>query len=447
MKKNLVVSLFMFMVALVSVFPIQIGMGNDRWTLGLAENTDDQLTGSVHLRQGFKALSATLDYLTITNRGTKEPDGVYKKGRTDILNVALGYTPNFYSVGDSSFSIGYEVFGGISFYGNLGSEWVQNMIHKVMGNPPIGLPVSNNIMLFPLANLKMHVLCSISDSILFRSTTSYLLDAYGTGFSTLLDAEVSYRGFFASLGLDYTWMWGSEWISEMYGKCINGIGIDFSMMAGKAISFSYRMNPINHRSYAILAVDTDGFKHEWTESLVRFGCSRQILNGVAESNGLSLEHRVTDSMDAGIELKYTSGFQNNSKANNNEFRTSRNYGHWLAGVSFHKDFGFVDPYIGIRCGVSHFYVDKLLCINPDNGADTLCLADDWYPTASIELGVRFLPDGLLVIGPSSVRMNVFFGADWFPDDLEKTIVKDNLHEGYQKPAVFMHYGIGAVFGF
>lgn len=447
MSKKTVAFLIVILFASFCAYSLHMGYGNDRWTLGLGENTDDLLTGSVHLRQGFNDFYASLDFLTITNRGTKEFDGVFRKGRTDVMNIAVAYAPKPLRVGDTNLFLKYEAATGLSIKGNLGSEFIQNLIHTVVGNPPLSLPVSGETKALPLIDLKAYGSLDFSDYIGLGLTASYHFDSSGSQLNALLETKATYRGFSARIGVDYTRVWSSDWILQTYAEAIDGFGIDFGLMAGKAISFSYRLNPVNGRCYGVIAVDTDGFKPEWTESIARFVVSKEILSGVSEATSLTMEHRLSDFFDAGFELRYTSGFRNNRKANNDEFRISRNYSHWLVGISFHWNLGFVDPYLNLRGGLSAFRINKLTYINPESTDHSELLADKWFPTVSMELGIRFLPEGLIIVGPTSMRISLFCGIDWIPKDLEKTLVKDNLHDGWSQPPILMHYGIGFVFGF
>jgi len=68
--------------------------------------------------------------------------------------------------------------------------------------------------------------------------------------------------------------------------------------------------------------------------------------------------------------------------------------------------------------MSHWVINSLTYINPDSTNYSELLADDWYPTASLELGLRFLPEGLVVVGPATMRVSVYCGINWFPEELE-----------------------------
>ncbi len=428
-------------------FSVRIGTGNDRWGLGLTVNEDDLLTGSFHLGQDFKDFSVDMDFLVITNRGTKEIDGEFRKGRTDILNVAFAYIPEPFRIGDSRLFLGYEASAGVSAKGPLGSEYIQNLIHSVMNNPSVDLPDAEELGFLPLASLAAYGSYNFLENMGIGLSTSYLFNSGGNQLNVTLTAKASYRGFSTSLGVDYSRIWGFGWLMQAYAENVNGIGIDFGLTAGEAITFNYRVNPLNGRSYAVFTMDTDGFKPHWKESLAKFVVTKQILSEVSRSTGLIFEHSLSDYFDAGIELRHTSGFENNSKVNNDEFRTAKTYSRWLVGLSIHKDFGFMDPYLSIRGGISQFRIDKLLNMNPESTYRSDRLADKLYPTASMEIGVRFLPEGLVIIGPTSMRISLFGGFDWFPKALEKTLEKDGLHDDWNMKAIIMHYGLGLVFGF
>ncbi len=443
-RKTIVTFLFL-LLATSFCFAVQLGAGNDRWTLGLAENTDDQLTGSMHLRQRIGDFSINLDYNTITNRGSREYDGTFRSGRADIVDLAVFYGKVF-KLNSIPLAINGSLGAGVSVYGNLGSEGVQNIIHKLNGNPSIELP-PDDYRVLPLVNLRAGARYSFTDWMGLDMDTSYLFDSTGNQLNALLGARFTYRGLSAVLGVDYTKLWASTWISELYSRQISGLGFDFTLEAGRAVVFSYRMNPANSRSYGVITLDTAGFKPEWEKSLLRFGCSRQYLSDGTDSVGISFEHRVTDILDAGLDIKYTCNYRNDADANNSAYRTRRNYGHWLVGVSLHKDFGYIDPYLDVRAGISHWDIDKLTYLVPEGSDEPERLAEDWYPTVSLQFGLRLLKEGLLVMGPTSIRLNVFCGLDWFPRDLEETLSKDNLHEDWEMTPILYHYGLGFSFGF
>ncbi len=446
MEKNIFTIIVLLLVS-ACAFAVCIGTGNDRWTLGLGVNEDDQLTGSFHIGQGFKDFSVDLDFLVLTNRGTKEIDGKFRKGRNDILDIAFSYIPKPVRIGGNRLSLGYEISGGVSATGSLGSEYIQNLIHYTLKNPHIDLPETEELGFLPLANLTAYGLYSFSENLGVNLSTSYMFNSSGNNLNLMLEAKASYRGFSASLGLDYSRIWGLDWLMQDYADRVNGIGVDFGLMAGKAVIINYRINPINKRTYAIISLDTEGFKPQWKESLARFIIAKHFLPEVINSNDLTIEHRLSDYIDAGMRLIYSSRFESNPKMNNDNFRTARTYAHWLVGLSIHKDFGFIDPYLSIRGGVSRFLIEKLTNMDPDSTGQPEPLADDLHPTASMEIGVRFLPEGLVIIGPTTMRVIVFGGIDWLPKSVEQTLEKDGLHDDWSMPAILTHYGLGLAFGF
>jgi hypothetical protein len=445
--KKAVLTLLLISVILSTAFSVTFGGGNDRWTLGIAENTDDQITGSGHVRQEFGNLAVFADYLMITNRGTKEYDGTFRRGRTDILDIAFSFCPPDVHLGDSPFSFSYALSAGISVFGNLGGEGLQNGIHVANSNPPIHLPYADSTVL-PLLDLKASLTIDLTENIALGLYTSYRLDTLGNQINALLETRLCYRGLYAGLGMDYTHLWSMDWIPEMYSRTINGPGLDFSLSSGKAVRFTYRMNPSTGRCYGVFTIDTDGFKSEWKgESLIRFVCSRFSYSDGTETVGTSLDHKITDFLDVGLEVNYTCGYQNNEKANNSRYRTRRNYGHWLGGVSFHWDFGFADPYLSIKAGISHWHIDLLTNLTETGSDNPENLANDWYPEITLKAGIRILPEGLVAFGPSTMRIDIFCGLSWFPKELGETLSKDNLHDGWTMPAVLLQYGLGFAFGF
>ncbi|MDT3390493.1 MAG: hypothetical protein LIR25_07930 [bacterium] len=89
--KKAVLTLLLISVILSTAFSVTFGGGNDRWTLGIAENTDDQITGSGHVRQEFGNLAVFADYLMVTNQGTKLSDSTLRSVRIFFLVFVFSF--------------------------------------------------------------------------------------------------------------------------------------------------------------------------------------------------------------------------------------------------------------------------------------------------------------------------------------------------------------------
>ena len=125
-KKTFIV--FIFFITICPVFSLTVNpfsfngvtfkMGNDRWTHGISYNYDDLLTYSLGLDLDFSTFKIESDMLAFTDK--------YEKTRYDLFNINLVVPLKF------SDYLTVSAKAGVSFYGNLGLQAIQNSFHKII---------------------------------------------------------------------------------------------------------------------------------------------------------------------------------------------------------------------------------------------------------------------------------------------------------------------------
>lgn len=125
---------------------LSIGMGNDTFSFGLADDRDDQNTYSLHVayedqledtstyKVGIDYTPYTLRPITFTN---EKGELVEASGRVDLIDAYLEAKRNF--LGDDS-RFYSKARLGFSLKGNFGGEFNQNLIHKALNLKEVHLP-------------------------------------------------------------------------------------------------------------------------------------------------------------------------------------------------------------------------------------------------------------------------------------------------------------------
>ena len=148
MKKFAAVILVLFIIGngITHAGQLAIGMGNDTFSFGLADDRDDQNTYSLHITyedqlEEDSAYKVGIDYTPYTLRPITYTDykGITREasGRTDVVDIYVSARKKGFG-DDSRFYSAAKV--GLSLRGNFGGEFNQNLVHKMLNLKEVHLP-------------------------------------------------------------------------------------------------------------------------------------------------------------------------------------------------------------------------------------------------------------------------------------------------------------------
>ena len=152
-----------------------LSVGNDKFSYGLSQNKDDQLTASTQFHITLPNFFADFAINSITNRGYKTDLAdplTFTNGRYDELLLKAGTSINLYTNSELTFDLTAET--GFYILGNFGMDFAQNINHKMNGVSAVKLEYEKFDKPFaPLINSRLDFFWQPEDFIKFSVSTAF----------------------------------------------------------------------------------------------------------------------------------------------------------------------------------------------------------------------------------------------------------------------------------
>jgi hypothetical protein len=367
---------------------LSFAIGNDWYTMGLGNNLDDRL--SYGSQFGLSIDNFDLDF-SIGGITDKIENG----RRYDLAQLALSYS-TVMPVGKLFVSATPQV--GIVVAGNLGSQAIQNAVHRFL-------------------DLDELFLVYESDSLLWAPQLGFSTSIYGKqgqgsagidlSWSTAFGWETDlYAGLFLDLG-SVLWIGGGysfvangsdDWIThDMVSDSYTGMTLSYRYDGG-IFQTDWIYHATEGISYGSFGVDIADFWAPKTYRETDFTFSSGFLRGMlGHRNRLfSLEYRS---------FVMVTMHKNGPLANlPDEQETRMTVASWMVGYQYEFfETDWVRPFGRLLAGVERYDLDH------DYDQSVI---EELRPTIGLEGGVSLVPEGLLVTGDDTYRIRLLFSLQY-----------------------------------
>ena len=436
-------------------FRFFIATTNDKFSYGISENKDDQLTASNEIHLFFPYLFLDLNLNGITNRGFKSnmlDSSTFESGRYDEIIAKTGVSINLLNT--SGFEIDFVPEIGFCLLGNFGMEFEQNLNHKSGTIDAVILEYEKfEKPFYPLINSK---LVFSHEPVDFLKTQ--LSFSANNIFDYATEQNISINGILGNktrlnIFAGYTWnqTQNSSSTLKSYKNVTEGFNYGFNLDTGLV-----KLDFINYEKtkYGLGAINVDFInlsKHNWKKSDIHF------LTGITNFiNTEFLENQIqldfTENLSFYFSNKFVSGFKSN-KINPSEYRYERDYVINTLGVKYEHPLSFIKnwltPYIELGTGTASFKVQKLANHLPSSTYDSYEYDSKLFFQMELNVGFDIIPEGMLNFGNSSYQVTVFMGTIFIPDYKNATeqIKKDTYRKDSWSLNPFeFRYGFAVHFG-
>ena len=394
---------------------------NDKFSYGLSQNKDDQLTATTELHFILPYFFVDLYDNSITNRGYKTNISdplTFTSGRYDELLLKGGININIFNT--QVFDIIFTPQAGFLFLGNFGMELAQNLNHQISCVDEVILeyehfekpfaPVLNAIVSFAYKHsdfLKLQLeLCS-NNSFFYAVSQDIRVN-------TIFGEKTKFNAF-----AGYTWnqLYNNSTTLRAYKKETTGFNYGFNLDTGLIkldyISYSQSKNGIGS-----ICLDFMNFKnHNWnqTDLSLYAGISFLINTEFLETQ---LESKIYNNFSVYLNNKYVSGFKTN-KVNPSEYRYERDYIITTAGLKYEQPLPFINnwitPYVEFGTGTARFGIEKIAYHIKDENCYSYKYNTKTFWQLEANFGLDIIPQGFLNYGNAAYSFTIFAGTIIIPD--------------------------------
>lgn len=423
--RKITIILLLYAYCLFSTFAIQIkendtqiwlGTGNDKFSYGLSQNKDDQLTATTELHIILPYYFVDFAINSITNRGYKtdlKDPLTFKNGRYDELLLKAGTIIKLYD--DSRFS--FDLTGEAGFYllGYFGMDLAQNINHKIHDVNSVRLKYETFDKPFaPLINSKLSFYWQPQDFIKLDFSAAFNNSLfYITEQSLKLDLQLGGKTEF-SIFAGYNWKQAHNASPSLkaYKEVTTGFNYGFILNTGFG-----KLDFINYTAtrfgLGTISVDfTSLTKHNWKQTDLHFytgaGC---IINTEFLENQLQSKPYYNFSLY--YNNKYVSGFKKNN-INPSEYRYERDYTINTVGIKYEQPLPFIQnwitPYVELGAGIATFGLQKLANQIPQADFNSYKYKTKSFFELEANLGLNIIPQGMLNFGYSTYSLTLYAGT-------------------------------------
>ena len=399
---------------------------NDKFSYGISENKDDQLTASNEIHIIFPYLFLDINLNGITNRGYKSnilDPSTFENGRYDEIITKAGTTINFFNT--SYFELDFISEIGFCLLGNFGMEFEQNLNHKSGTIDAVILEYEIFEKPFaPLINSKFVFSYKPINFIKTQlSFSSYNIFSYYTEQNFCINAILGRKTTF-NVFAGYTWNQSQNLSSTLksYKNVTSGFNYGFNLDTGLV-----KLDFINYEKtkygLGVISIDFMNFsKHNWINSDIHFFTGlTYFMNTEFLENKIQID--FVDNFSFYFNIKYVSGFKTNT-VNPSDYRFERDYFINTIGVKYEQPLGFIQnwitPYIELGTGIASFGIQKLANHIPDSTYDSYDYDTKYFWQIESNIGFDIFPQGKLNFGNSTYSFTVFVGTICIPDYINAT---------------------------
>lgn len=392
-----------------------IGTGNDKFTNGLSHNDDDYLSYSFNSEVLYNNWNIKLDVEAYTNRGLNSEI----HGRLDEISLIGFYQFNIPL--NESFLLSLSPIGGIGATGDFYLDKVQNFNHKIVNVDPVDLVYDwSHVFFHPVFGVEGELAFNFEEFLIklnasYKNTFELVAEKnikLSTEFMDCLDFSVGYTA--NENQSDSTTIDSS--IDKMNGLNI-GLTIDFDPIYATWVMYPSSMYGFGTYGFNITSLFG---KPTWrrTDLFYKLGISN-FSDMELISTGVSIPY--TDILSSTIEINYVSGFPENQEAAS--VRSQRNYALYTLGLDFRPFEWLISPYASLKAGCGVFEIEHLSI--PEVFPPKVVFVTD------LRLGVDIMSEGLMIIGNSSLQLELYGGAKVIPSHAELTeYLKNDKYHNY-----------------
>lgn len=390
-----------------------IGTGNDRFTMGISNNYDDNLS----FNSSLEYQNGNLHLMTYLNGYTDRDEGK----RHDELLVLGSW--NFSLLKTHGFLIDLMPSGGIDIDGNLGFWEFQNDLHKLMNIPTVDLEYPDKATVKPYGDILLSARYSITDEL---RVGLFLDGQYWDKFR--LNASIALQYKHSSFMLGYDGQWNTN------------IRLDLGLF-----QINHRSNLESKVGFGSVSIDALSFFREktWKNSDVYISVGKTYLQSFLFTVQQTVQTIPNWPVDITIYNRYFTGKPTSSKLGSNE-SVIRHHTQTAIGVSYtFPDLWIFMPFVELGGGIANW---QMQIINSTDKQDYPKLTTAF---AILRLGTDIIPEGAIVIDSTTlmidtaVEFNYFFNADKITDYIKQ----DKLHDNdFAFKSFCITFTIGFTFG-
>ena len=436
MKLKKLFLLILFLPALFSnVFSLEIkkndlrvlgSTSNDKFSYGISQNKDDQLTASTEIHIFLPYLFFDLYINAITNRGFKSDITnplTFTSSRYDELKFQTGTTINLLNISD--FELEFTPQAGFCFLGNYGMAFQQNLNHNLCNVDEVHLdyetfdksfiPVLNSNLTFsyyPLDFLKLQFDIFSGNSLFYSTKQNIELNAI-FGDKTKLKVFTGYS---------WNQTHNDSPSLKVWNNTTQGFNYGFNLDTGL---FVFDFITYARPRYGVGTISMDFMnlkKSSWQKTDLNFywGLTRFINTEFMETQ---IQSPVFNNFSVYLNNKYVSGFRTN-KTNPSAYRYERDYETITFGIKYEQPLSFINnwitPYIELGTGIASFGIQKLANHIPEESFDTFNLGTKTFWQLEANIGLDIIPQGLLNLGNAAYSLTIYAGTIFIPDSVVAT---------------------------
>ena len=390
--------LLLLLIALLPAaasYDLDMMIGNDNLTYGLARNNDDgkSFGSKIDLGLGRHELSASLSGMTVKGYHTDRGD---VRGRYDSFNFGYSYLFEWNMPYDMLF---LKPYAGLTLIGNMGMDWIQNAVHTVLGKKKVDLPYDiDGLYFYPAIGLEAGYLHDMTDDIrigiydklTYRMNFGLSNDmAFIMSLNDKLDIRLGY-----SFEKNLT---GENDSHEVQAIRNTGFMLSSSVHAG-LFAFEFRTNFSKHISYGLIGFNPLAFLD--MESFDDTGISYTV--GVEYGYPGYMHRLILADHNLQFRCKYAGG----ETVIGSERRT--NDASFAIGYDFIWDMGSFSPFVAPWAGMSQY-----MYFSPNwqtNRPDVMIEA--YRPAVGCDVGVRMMEKGMVCIGGAGLSLDLGLSLAW-----------------------------------
>ena len=425
--KRVIIFTFLSSFLLTTIFALEIqkneprifiSSSNDRFSYGISQNKDDQLTGSSDFLFILPNFFIDINENSITNRtypGSRYDELIIKAGTTLRLSkklpVDILFTPQ----------------AGFCLLGNFGMEAAQNFIHTIYQINKVKLEYEHFKKPFaPLINAQASFAYTLpfpqfvklqldftSDNLIFYTTSQAVT------FNATLGTKSTFKLF---AGYKWNQLHVDSPTLKAYKKETTGFNYGFGLDAG-LLKFDYITFPKTKNGNGTISLDFLNFKnHNWQQTDIHFltGFSFLINTKFLETQ---VQTPSLNNFSIYLNNKYVTGFQKNC-VNPSEYRYIRDYQILTMGIKYEQPLDFlrnwVTPYIELGTGIASFGITRLTNHLEAPALDSYEYKTKYFWQLEANIGLDIIPQGTLNFGNAVYGLTVFAGTIFMPEHEKAT---------------------------
>ena len=399
---------------------------NDKFSYGISQNKDDQLTATAEIHIFLPYLFLDFDINSITNRGYKSEktdSSTFTNGRYDELQILAGTNINLFDI--SNFKLDFTPQAGICLLGNFGMAFQQNLNHKLSNVDEVQLnyekfekpyiPVLNSRLTFSYCSfdfVKVQLNVFSGNSLFYSTSQNIELNAILGNKTTL------------KLFTGYTWnqLHNNSPSLKIWKSTTQGFNYGFNLDTGL---FVFDFITYSHSRYGLGTISMDFMnlkQSSWQKTDFSFyiGVSHLINTEFLETQ---IQSPSFNNFSVYLNNKYVSGFKTN-KINPSAYRYERDYEIITLGLKYEQPLDFlqnwITPYIEVGTGAATFGLQKLANHIPDSEFDFYKYSTKAFWQLEANLGLDIIPQGVLNFGNAAYSFTVYAGTIFIPAHAKAT---------------------------